>query len=88
MNDCFRGLTYRANRADRVETLVAAQPDAISIRLDVLSEFTEPGKSVCEDLSNAVTLDDVSELISCGVQAWLLDGASLFPGYQAIDIAA
>jgi hypothetical protein len=36
--------------ADRVETPVAAQPAAILIRLDVLSE---PGNSVCEDLSNA-----------------------------------
>ena len=35
---------------DRVETPVAAQPAAISIRLDVLSE---PGNSVCEDRSNA-----------------------------------
>jgi hypothetical protein len=58
--------------ADRVETPVAARPAAISTRLDVLSEFSEPGNSVCEHLSNAVTLDNVSELISCGVQAWLL----------------
>src|SRR5271170_5326709 len=43
----------------------------LSIRLDVLSEFSEPGNSVCEDLSNAVTLDNVSELMSCGVRAWL-----------------
>jgi len=34
------------------------------------------GIRVCEDLSNAVTLDDVSELISCGVPAWLLDGSA------------
>jgi hypothetical protein len=33
-----------------VETPVAAQPAAISIRLDVLSE---PGNSVYEDRSNA-----------------------------------
>jgi hypothetical protein len=31
---------------------VAARPAAISIRLDVLSEFSEPGNSVCEDLFN------------------------------------
>jgi hypothetical protein len=34
------------------------------------------GIRVCDDLSNAVTLDDVSELISCGVQAWLLEGSA------------
>jgi hypothetical protein len=33
-------------------------------RFDVLSEFSEPGNSVCENLLNAVTLDNVSELIS------------------------
>jgi hypothetical protein len=38
--------------------------DCLPIRLDVLSECSEPGNSVCEDLLNAVTLDNVSELIS------------------------
>jgi len=38
--------------------------DCLAIRLDVLSECSEPGNSVCEDLLNAVTLDNVSELIS------------------------
>jgi len=40
----------------------AAWTAAVPIRLDVLSEFSEPGNSVCEDLLNAVTLDNVSEL--------------------------
>ena len=44
----------------------------LSICLDVLSEFLSRGNSVCEDLSNTVTLDNVSELVSCGVQVWLL----------------
>src|SRR5215472_7942797 len=52
---------------DRVKTAAAARTTAVPIRLDVLSEFSEPGNSVCEDLLNA----NVSELIS-GVQAWLL----------------
>jgi hypothetical protein len=38
--------------------------DSVPIRLDVLSQFSEPGNSVCEDLLNAVTLDNASELIS------------------------
>jgi CubicO group peptidase (beta-lactamase class C family) len=42
-----------------VETLVAAAP-AISIRLDVLSEFSEPGIRLEKDLPNAVTLDNVN----------------------------
>jgi hypothetical protein len=39
-----------------VETLFAAAL-AISVGDEVLSEFTEPGNSVCED--NAVTLDNI-----------------------------
>ena len=49
---------------DRVKTAASARTTAVSIRLDVLSEFSEPGNSVYEDLLNAVTLDNVSELIS------------------------
>ena len=62
------GVRFRGNGApcrilaDRVETLVAAAP-AISIRLDVLSEFSEPGIRLEKDLSNAVTLDNVLDLI-------------------------
>ena len=47
-----------------MKTPAAAGTTAVPIRLDVLSEFSEPGNSVCEDLLNAVTLDNVSELIS------------------------
>jgi hypothetical protein len=47
-----------------VKTPAAARTTAVPIRLDVLSEFSEPGNSVCEDPLNAVTLDNVSELIS------------------------
>ena len=41
------------NLADRVKTPAAARTTAVPIRLDVLSEFSEPGNSVCEDLLNA-----------------------------------
>jgi hypothetical protein len=34
------------------------------VGLRVLSEFTEPGNSVCEDLCNAVTLDNVLNMIN------------------------
>ena len=37
-----------------VEIPVAVRPAAISIRLDVLSEFLSRGNSVCENLSDAV----------------------------------
>jgi hypothetical protein len=52
--------TWRINLADRVKTLVAAVP-AISIRHDVLSEFSEPGirfGKICP-----MTLDNVLDLI-------------------------
>jgi hypothetical protein len=52
------------NLADRVRTPAAARTTAVSIGLDVLSQFSEPGNSVREDLLNAVTLDNASELIS------------------------
>ena len=44
----------------------------MSIRLDVLSEFSEPGIRFQKDLSNAVTLANVLDLIRCGAPAWLL----------------
>ena len=61
---------------DRVETPLSAPTAAVSIGLDVLSEFSEPQNSAYEDWSNAATLDNVSELIICGVQAWLLAGSA------------
>jgi hypothetical protein len=64
------------NQADRVETPLSAPTAAVSIGLDVLSEFSEPQNSAYEDWSNAATLDNVSESISCGVQAWLLAGSA------------
>jgi hypothetical protein len=39
------------NQADRVETVFAAAP-GLSIQLEVLSEFSEPGNSLKKDLSN------------------------------------
>jgi hypothetical protein len=54
-----------------VETLVAASP-AVSIRLDVLSEFSELGIRFEKDLSNAVTLANVLDSIRYGAPAWLL----------------
>jgi hypothetical protein len=77
-----RDLAPCINQADRVETLFAAAP-ALSIRVDVLSRFSEPGNSVCEELfakelSNAMTLDNVLEFdqlrrSSAAFQAWSAD---------------
>ena len=53
-----------------METLVAASP-AVSIRLDVLSEFSELGIRFEKDLSNAVTLANVLDSIRYGAPAWL-----------------
>ena len=47
---------------------VAVRPAAISIRVDVLSEFLSGGIRFVK-IGNAIRLDNVSELISCSVQA-------------------
>jgi len=47
---------YR-NSCRPCENTGSGADDCCTNPLDVLSEFSEPGNSVCEDLLNAVTLD-------------------------------